>query len=295
MPDTTPLVSIITPAFNVGKTLAKGIDSILAQTYTNWELIIVDDGSTDDTWDVAQAYCRASSKITCYRQSHSGIGSARNLALSQARGEYIALADADDECLPQRLDVEVEYLLRNPEVTVVGSGVIEIDAASNAILGVSRLASTHAELMRTIFYRTPFFAPTVMARREFFDSLGGFDPLKKRLEDYDLWLRAVAGKRNRAFSPQLKRTQDFDLWIRGKDIFTYANIPCPLVRYRRRLQPRFPNSWLTAKLVFRHCLAERGPLPALWFGARPMVAYAVDRIFYLVCSRTMWLRRIERE
>jgi glycosyltransferase involved in cell wall biosynthesis len=296
MPHTTPLVSIITPAFNAGKTLGRAIDSVLAQTYTNWEMIIVDDGSQDNTWDIAQAYSRASSKVTCLWQANAGPASARNSALSQARGEYIALLDADDECLPHRLDVEVDYLLRNQGVTVVGSGAIEIDATSNKRLGVSRLPSTHAELIRTMYYRTPFFAPTVMARRLFFEQMGGFDPSRRYGEDHDLWLRGAAnGNRCMAFTENLRRAQDIDLWIRGSGSFIYANIPSPLIRYRRKLQPKRHESWCVSKLMFRHCVVDQGLLSGIWFATRPLIAYLVNRIYYSVCGRTTWLRRLERE
>jgi glycosyltransferase involved in cell wall biosynthesis len=259
-------------------------------------MIIVDDGSKDNTWDVAQAYCRANTKVTCFWQNNAGVASARNSALSRARGEYIALLDADDECLPQRLDVEVEYLLRNREVTVVGSGAIEMDATSNKILGICRLPATHEELIRTMYYRTPFFAPTVMARRLFFEQLGGFDPRRRYGEDHDLWLRGIAGgKRCMAFTEELRRAQDIDLWIRGSGSFVYANIPSPLIRYRRKLQPTRQESWCISKLMFRHCVVEQGLLSGIWFATRPLIAYLVNRIYYSVCGRTLWLRRLDRE
>ena len=110
-----PLVSVVIPAYNAGRTLAQTLDSVLAQSYSNIEIIVVDDGSTDATAEVLQAYEK---RIRSIYQPNKGLPSARNTGCMAARGEFIALMDADDLCRTERLAVQIEAMLRAPEAVL---------------------------------------------------------------------------------------------------------------------------------------------------------------------------------
>jgi glycosyltransferase involved in cell wall biosynthesis len=124
----TPRVSIIVPAYNAAAYLPYAIDSVLAQTYQDWEIVIVDDGSTDNTRAVVDAYrSRLRDRLQYIFQPNRGVSAARNHGIRAARGEFIALLDADDVWLPQRLELGVNALDADPAVGLVHSRVARID------------------------------------------------------------------------------------------------------------------------------------------------------------------------
>lgn len=110
------------PVYNAETFLAESIDSIIAQTYTDWELIIIDDSSTDGSRTIAEHYCAHDTRILVFTNTHEkGLAGALNCALSHVRGQYIARADADDINVPERLQIEYDYLQTHPEIAIVGS------------------------------------------------------------------------------------------------------------------------------------------------------------------------------
>ena len=120
-----PLVSVVLPAYNASLTVRETLESVLAQTYENLEVIVVDDGSTDDTWSVLKSF---GSSIRAIRQQHSGIATCRNTGLHAASGEYVALMDSDDLCEPERIATQVEFLRRFPQVVLCSSDFSGFDA-----------------------------------------------------------------------------------------------------------------------------------------------------------------------
>jgi len=107
---TEALVSVIMPAFNAEKFIAESIESVVAQTYPNWELVVVDDGSTDGTAKIIKRYQAAEPRIKYFYQKNARQGIAKNLGISESYGEYIAFLDADDLWLPEKLDIELDYI-----------------------------------------------------------------------------------------------------------------------------------------------------------------------------------------
>ncbi|TFH30764.1 MAG: glycosyltransferase family 2 protein, partial [Deltaproteobacteria bacterium] len=116
-----PIVSAMMPAHNVEKYIGEAIESVLAQTFGDWELIVVDDGSTDRTPEIIREYARKDFRIRAHFMEHGGRGSARNLCLEHSRGRYIAVCDSDDISLPRRYEKEVAFLDTNPEYGVVSA------------------------------------------------------------------------------------------------------------------------------------------------------------------------------
>lgn len=188
---THPVVSVIMPAFNANVTLAPAIKSVLSQTFTEFELIVVDDCSTDSTADQAASLAHVDTRIKALSTaSRQGAAVARNLAVEAASGKYLALLDADDIALPTRFAVQVQILENNPSVQIVASDAYAIDVHGNHLGDIKcrpgRLS--HGDFLRG----SPFVNSTAMIRRSVFEGLGGYDPRFSRCEDFDFWLRCSA-------------------------------------------------------------------------------------------------------
>lgn len=128
-----PQVSIITPCYNASRFISQTIDSVLTQTFTDWEMIIVDDGSKDDSSDIVEKYVEKDSRIRLIQQPNGGSANARNHGIREATGRYIALLDADDLWLPQFLEKQIEFMKEKKAICVYSS-YKRIDENSNEIL-----------------------------------------------------------------------------------------------------------------------------------------------------------------
>lgn len=128
-----PQVSIITPCYNASRFISQTIDSVLSQTFTDWEMIIVDDGSKDDSSDIVEKYVKKDSRIRLIQQPNGGSANARNHGIREATGRYIALLDADDLWLPQFLEKQIEFMKEKNAICVYSS-YKRIDENSNEIL-----------------------------------------------------------------------------------------------------------------------------------------------------------------
>ncbi len=180
-----PLVSVIIPTFNRGWIIQEAIDSVLAQDFTDFELILVDDGSTDDTGQILEAYGR---DLTVYRQSNRGVSAARNRGIAAATGRLIAFLDSDDLWLPRKLSSQVDFFNSNPDAVINQTEEIWI---RNGVRVNPR--TRHHKISGMIFERSLalcLVSPSaVMMRRSLFDEVGLFDENLPACEDYDLWLR----------------------------------------------------------------------------------------------------------
>src|SRR5580704_2234230 len=159
-----PLVSVIMPIYNGRQYLDQAVRSVLQQTLLNWELIIVDDGSTDGSYDRGLHWSGQDERIRVYRHpaaENRGIGATRNLAISKSRGEFLTLLDCDDKYLPLRLEKEVKVALANPEVALVYSKAEVIDETDE-------LVADQPELVGKI-NRAPVFGSGVRGRTTFED------------------------------------------------------------------------------------------------------------------------------
>ena len=176
-------------AFNAEETICESIDSILAQTFQDWEFIICDDGSKDQTWDILQEYAERYPNriIPIQNEVNSKLPFSLNHCLQVATGEYIARMDADDRSHPDRLEKQVSYLDSHPEMDVVGTGMTCFN--DEDITGV-RLPPEQPS-PRIIGMGVPFFHATIMMKRSVYEELGGYslEPYVLRCEDVDLWIR----------------------------------------------------------------------------------------------------------
>ncbi|MDD4286888.1 MAG: glycosyltransferase [Candidatus Peribacteraceae bacterium] len=184
-----PLVSVVMPAFNVEQYIAEAIESILSQSFSDFELIIVNDGSSDRTLNVIEDYARRDPRI-CYRSNSQNLNAAvaANIGLTLARGIYIARMDADDIAVPQRLEKQVRFLESHPEVGVVG-GAMMLMTEDKRILAKREYRLTNEAIQKRIFKYSPFCHASIMFRKSILDRVGLYDPRYRTAYDYDLFLR----------------------------------------------------------------------------------------------------------
>ena len=189
---TKPCISIIMGIYNCATTLPEAIDCILNQTYTNWELIMCDDGSTDGTYEVAEQYRKAyPDKIVLLKNPENmGLNITLNNCLSVARGEYIARMDGDDICNPERFEKEIGFLEDHREYAIVSTDMEHFD--EGGVYGRSRLIKYPQT--KDIVKGTPHCHAPCMVRKEAYDAFKGYSADKRvlRVEDYDLWIKMYA-------------------------------------------------------------------------------------------------------
>jgi glycosyltransferase involved in cell wall biosynthesis len=193
------------PVFNEERYLQASIDSVLSSTYQDYELIIIDDGSTDSTASVLKALALTDNRISIHSNMRNlGIARSSNIGLRMCRGEFIALMDADDLCMPKRFEKQISYLDSHVNVQLVGSAMFNLEG--------NRLASKREvktqDLASLILKENPLYNPTVMFRRELLD-LGFIH-----------------------YSTRFRYTQDYRLWARIAPRVNMANINEPLLAYR---------------------------------------------------------------
>lgn len=189
-----PRISVVMPVYNAARYLRSAIESVLAQTYPHFELVLVDDGSTDASLAIAEEYARADPRIRIVRNPRNlGVVQARNRALAEAdpASTYLAVFDSDDICLPNRLRMQVDFLEAHPDHAAVGGHTLVIDEDGGEI-GARRYPATHAEIVRVITRYSPIAHPTAMIRRTALEAVGGYRAEYPRCHDYDLWLRMAS-------------------------------------------------------------------------------------------------------
>lgn len=184
----SPRVSVVMPVFNGAAFLAPALNSLRSQTLRAIEIIVVDDGSTDDSVALVESQAREDPRIVLIRSSRVRISAALNRGIAQARGAFIARMDADDIAHPQRLARQAEFLEAHPAVAVVGTGFRVIDA-TGAVLKTQHPVGDPKAVREALRRGNCLAHPTVMMRRE--AAALGYRELFPYAEDYDLWTRAA--------------------------------------------------------------------------------------------------------
>lgn len=199
-------ITIGIPCYNAEKFLAQSIASIINQTFRDWELIIVDDGSIDQSLSIAKSFKDERIRVIT-DGTNKGISYRLNQLIEEAHGEFFCRMDADDIMFPERIRIQLKYLLEHPETDVLGSYAVVIDD-DNKILGLRK--STIPDHMNECFKAVPFIHPTVMGKTSWFKKYG--------------------------YTYDLKGVEDADLWIRSFSDSKFAIIDEPLLFYRDPLQ-----------------------------------------------------------
>lgn len=198
-----PKVTVLMPVYNGEKYLLEAIDSILNQTFTDFEFLIINDGSTDGSREIIESF--SDHRIVLVNQENIGLTNSLNKGIDMAIGEYIARMDCDDISLPLRLEKQVGFMDAHPEIGVCGSWILVFSGKSRH---VQRYPTTSDEIKCFMFYNTGVAHPSVMIRREVF--------LKNGLY----------------YDSSFAHAQDYELWIRAFHYTNFANIPKVLLHYR---------------------------------------------------------------
>ncbi len=261
-----PKVSVIMPVYNAEHFLPEAIESILKQTFTAWEFIIVDDGSTDDGWKIIQEYARAEPRIVALRnEPNLRISRTLNRGLQAARGQYIARMDADDVSALDRLEKQAAYMDQHPEVGVCG-GKMQMINAAGAVIGQRPYYLTDPEIRRRIFRHSPFAHPTIIMRRAVLEKCGYYDPASDYAEDYELYFRM------------------------GR-IAAFGNLPDVTLRYR--VLPRSTTSSVTKKMELKTLVARKKAVKEYGYrmtqGARIYWLLQYISVYIMPYSIKIWL------
>ena len=190
MPDMPgALVSIITPVFNGEPYLAEAIDSALSQTYSNFELLIVNDGSSDNSRQIIEPYLR-DPRIHYFEKTNGGVASARNYALRHAQGKYIAFLDQDDKWLANKLALQVEYLEGHKDAALHYAKQQVIDTDGHAF-SFDWPTGVTGSCLREIFQRNQITILTTLVRKSVIDEVGFFNEALSGTDDYEMWMRIL--------------------------------------------------------------------------------------------------------
>jgi glycosyltransferase involved in cell wall biosynthesis len=253
-----PAVSFVLPVRNAAGSVARAVANVRAQTRRDWELIVVDDGSTDGTHDGLRRVAAEDARIRLLVQPARGLVAALNAGLAAGRGRFIARMDADDECHPERLSAQVEFLERNPELglasCLVGFGGDRAARAGYA-LHVDWLNSlvTPEQIALNRFVESPLAHPSVMFRRELVERHGGYRE-GDFPEDYELWLRWLEAGVRMAKVP--------------RGLLTWHDSPGRL----SRIDPRYdPEAFFRVKAAYlaRHLIRQGRREAWIWGAGRP--------------------------
>ena len=261
-------ISVIMAAYNSEDTIAESIESVINQTFSDWELIICDDGSSDDTYRIIKEYeAKYPEKIIAIQnERNSKLPYSLNHCLRYATGEYIARMDADDRCYPERLEKQYEFLVANPEIDVVGTGMTCFDG--DRITGERLLPKDPSA--RIIGLGVPFFHATIMMKKAVYDALDGYS-----LKDYVL------------------RCEDVDLWIRffAKG-FRGANLQEPLYYVREDMaasqRRNFKNAINASKTLFYGFKANGYPIKQYLYVIKPIISVMVPQKVKYAINQRRW-------
>lgn len=180
------LISVVLPLYNAGSYIGEAVKSILDQSYGHFELIIINDGSTDDSESIVRSF--DDPRIRIFNQPNKGIVAALNQGISMSNGSLIARQDADDISLPGRFEKQVEYLNKHPDVALVGTWSRQINSEGN-VIGHHHHPTGNAEIKYHLLFDTPFVHTSVMFRKSALDKTGLYDSDPGIFEDFNLWSR----------------------------------------------------------------------------------------------------------
>lgn len=198
-----PLISVVMSVYNGADHVSVAIDSILTQDFKNFEFIIVDDGSTDETAAILAKYKARDPRVIVISQSNMGLTKALNNGIKEASGHYIARQDADDVALPHRLGTQLEFMEQNNDVVLCGANCVNVSQNQTRSHWGWEDDNT---LSNTLYYKTPFAHSTAFIRKTALDKVGGYNERYKTSQDTELWMRlAKCGRVSMIQEPLIER------------------------------------------------------------------------------------------
>ena len=253
-------ISVIMGIYNCADTLSEAIESIVKQTYDEWELIMCDDGSTDETVKIAEAYCeKFPDKIILLRnKKNKGLNYTLNRCLKEAQGEYIARMDGDDRCSPNRFEKEATVLENELGIDIVSSDMEFFD--ETGVWG--RISHPEYPDKYSFIHESPFCHAPCMVRKEAYDKVNGYSVKKRllRVEDYHLWMKMyMAGYKGKNIHEVLYQMRD--------DRNAYS---------RRKFKYRINEAYVKSLIVLNLKL----PIYYLVFALRPIIVGMLPNALY---------------
>ena len=252
MPD-APTISVLMAVYNAAAYVKDAVASICAQTFTDFEFILIDDGSTDGSFAVLRAFAERDPRIRLISRPNVGLTKTLNEGLKLARGAFVARMDADDVALPQRFEKQVQYLRANPDCVCVGSRVQLIDPLGSTIKDVTDHKLAHEEIDRDLLAGIGWSVvhPVATMRRNALERVNGY-------------------------REQFRTSQDLDLFLRLAEIGRLANLPDVLLQYRQHFESvnfsKHEEQWRVKTTIIRDAYERRGlPIPAEWGFERRVV------------------------
>ncbi|HEY9696913.1 MAG TPA: glycosyltransferase family A protein [Trichocoleus sp.] len=264
------LVSVVIPAYNGDRFIAETIESVLQQTYPHWELIVIDDGSTDQTQQIVQAYCdRYPTQIRYYYQQNQGVASARTQGIKQAQGEYIALLDQDDLLLPEKLSLQVACFESDPAIGMVHSGWRLINAQGDPLGAVEPWQEAPVLDAVNWIRRMPAFFSAMLFRRNWLLRVGELNAAYRQASDVDLiqrlvllncptaWVKQVTvlyrqHDRNDSLNTLVQAEECWTVWNR---FFTRSDLPEAIKKIERESR-YFTLVWIAWRLYSTNYVGE---------------------------------------
>jgi glycosyltransferase involved in cell wall biosynthesis len=246
-------VSVVLAVFNGERYVRQAMESLFAQTFRDFEIVVIDDGSTDGTPGILRGY--DDSRVRIVRNERNlGLIASLNRGLREAAGEYVARIDADDPSHPERFAKQVDFLDRHPEVALVGTlGRCIDDTGRQFMHGPDRRPTGHDDIWESLLQKNTFLHSSVMYRREVVQALGGYDPTARHAEDYALWL-LIAERHRVANIPE----QLVDYRVHGQQVSRRH------IRIQRRVADRLRHeAWRRRRAAGLLPSDERSPLPSL--------------------------------
>jgi glycosyltransferase involved in cell wall biosynthesis len=264
-----PIISIVLSVYNAEKYLLKCLQSMKNQTYTNWELVIINDGSTDSSHQIIKDFIQNLPNKVQYLhlQQNKGLPYCLNLGIQHAKGIYIARIDADDIMFENRLQKQVHFLEKYPAVGVLGSYAIDINELGNPI-NLFKVAEQDPFLKQNLFASCPFIHPSVMIRKYL---------LTNGME----------------YRNKYRYAEDYDLWIRLADKTQFANLPEPLIKKRvHNQQITFSKKghYDTLHVKFDHFVATKTLFQNHWYLWKHILVLLLPSWFYQPVKR--WIKRV---
>ena len=237
-----PAITVLLPAYNAERYIESAVQSILTQTFADFELIVIDDGSTDQTRAILEKLAARDARVHLISRANTGYVIALNEGLEKARGEYIARMDADDLCLPARFEKQLAYLRDNPDCVLVGTNVAQMDQEGAVIGPMPDIAFGHDAINHALLRRGwPIVHPSIMMRTAAVKKLGGY------LTE---------------FCPN----EDHDLFLKLGEIGRLENLPEILVQYRKHdasesAKKTEITQTLVTKIIIDACRRRQIPVP----------------------------------
>lgn len=227
-----PRVTVLMGVYNGLPHLERAMQSILAQTFEDWEFLIIDDASTDGSGDLIQRYAERDARVVYQRNpTNRGLGAVLCAGVEMAKGEFVARMDADDISVPERLARQLAFFDEHPDIDIVGSCAVDV-TEEGVPVRERRVPQRHDRIVQLI-WSCPIIHPTVMFRRESILRVGSYAPGLRRRQDYDLWFRCARGG------------------------LKFANIQQPLVHYLYSEQTLRRNNlrsaWQQVKMGIKGC------------------------------------------